>query len=59
MSCIKIVSENAFGCPHEDCKYKLKKFDAVKSLNMHWTKTHSKTTYLKLNLDGRVYVRVK
>lgn len=59
MSLIKVVCEGAFSCPHEECSHKLKKFDSVGSLNMHWTKTHSKTTFLKLHDDGRVYVRVK
>jgi len=59
MSNLKQVAELAFSCPHEKCRYKIKKYDSIKSLNMHWTKKHSSTTRLNIGNDNRVYVRTK
>ena len=59
MSLIKPIAERVFSCPHERCKYKLKKFDSVESLNKHWAKIHSRTTKLTIGTDNRVYLRIK
>lgn len=58
MSLVKI-SELVFSCPHTDCIFKLKKYESVKDLNMHWSKKHSSISKLQLDSSGRVFLRTK
>ena len=55
----EIRTENCLGfcCPHENCRYKSKKFGSLRAVNNHLNKSHNFEFKMDIDRQSRTYLR--